>query len=86
MAVRVSEAHVELLVGLQVAAEHVGDDEGVVVFAVEEVGEEDVFVAVDVVAAVGAGPGGDGLVGAEHEVRVGGGVDGGCAAAVGAAG
>lgn len=71
MAVRVGEAHVQLLIGVHVAAEHERDDEGVVVLVVQDVGEEDVFVAVGVVAAAAARPGGYGLVRAGHEAWVG---------------
>lgn len=73
---RPEEAHVELLVGLQVAAEHERDDKGMVVLAVLHVREEDVLVAVAVVAAGGARPGGHGLVGQGHEVGGLGGVGG----------
>ncbi|KAM0795490.1 hypothetical protein BDR22DRAFT_919914 [Usnea florida] len=66
------KAHIQALGAEHVAAEHEGGDEGVVVFAVEEVAEIDVLGAVGVVAAAGAGPGGEGLVGALHEVGGGG--------------
>lgn len=67
MAVGVCEAHIEFLVGLEISTKHVRDDEGVVVFPVEDIGEEDVFGAVGVISAPGAGPGRDGDVGAGHE-------------------
>lgn len=72
MAVRVREAHVQLLVRQQVPAEHVRHDEGVVVFVVEYVGKEDVFAAVAVAAAAAARPGRYGLVRAGHVAWVGG--------------
>ena len=68
VAVCVGEAHVELLVGRQVPAQHEGDDEGVVVLAVEQIREPDVLVARRVIAAAGARPGGKGLVRSLHEV------------------
>lgn len=71
MAVRVGEAHIQLLVVVHVAAKHERDDEGVVVFVVQHVGEEDVFDAVGVVAAAGARPRGYGLVRPGHEAYVG---------------
>ena len=45
-----------------------------VVLSIEDVGEGDVFVAVGVVAALGARPGGHGHVGARHEAGGGRGV------------
>lgn len=48
-----------------------------VVFAEEDLRDPDVFVAVGVVVAVAAGPGGEGLVGALHEEGVGVAVGGG---------
>ena len=43
-----------------------------IIFTVKEIWEPDVFGAVGVVAAAGAGPGGEGLVGAVHPARCGG--------------
>ena len=64
-AARVGEAHTELLV----PAQHLQDNERVAVFAVQQVQELDFLVAGEKVAAAGARPGGDGLIGVGHEVR-----------------
>lgn len=65
-AVRIGEVHVELLVRLQVPAQHVGDDERVVVLAIQQVRVPDILGANGIVAAAGARPGGEGLIGAGH--------------------
>lgn len=68
-AVRVGEAHIKLLARLQIPAQHIGDDERVVVLAIHQVRKKDVISAGGVVAAAGARPGGDGLIGAGPEAR-----------------
>ena len=81
VAIRVGEAHVQPLIVVHVAAEHERDDESVVVFAVQQVGEPDVVVVVGVVAAAAARPCGKGLVRAGHEAWLGRGVGRGLAGA-----
>ena len=74
VAVGFEEAHVELLVEQQVALDREGDDEGVIVLAVDDVGKEDVLGAVGIVTALGARPRGQGHVSACIEAGGGGAV------------
>ena len=68
------KAEIELLVGLQVAVEVKGDGEAVVIFAVQDVAEPELFVAVGVVVALGAAPDVHGKVSRFHKIGVIGGI------------